>query len=128
MNGIAVGIDLVDVERIERLIERAGDRMLNRLLTSDERTYCESQISPAIHIAARIAAKEAAYKAFSQCGCEGIIWWRDFEVVRDSQNRPTLHLHNGAETSATELKIASYLLSLTHTENQAAAIVVLLRS
>ena len=128
MNGLAVGIDLVDVERIQRLIERAGDRMLNRLLSPDERTYCESQASPAIHIAARIAAKEAAYKAFSQYGCQGIIWWRDFEVVRDSQNRPTLCLHNGAEMNATDLNITSCLLSLTHTENQAAAVVVLLRS
>ena len=128
MNGLAVGIDLVDVARIERLIEKAGDRMLNRLLTAEERRYCESQISPAIHIAARIAAKEAAYKAFSQCGSEGIIWWRDFEVIRDSQNRPTLDLHNGAETSAADLKVTSCLLSLTHTDSQAAAVVVLLRS
>ena len=61
-----VGIDLVDVDRIERLIVQYGERALARLLFEGEREYCLSKAAPARHVAARVAAKEAAYKALSR--------------------------------------------------------------
>ena len=61
MELIGVGIDLVDVPRVERMIERHGERVVARFLTARERAYVNGKHRPALHIAARIAAKEAAY-------------------------------------------------------------------
>ena len=70
MSAAGVGIDLVDIDRIERLIEQFGDRALDRLLFESEREYCLSKASPARHVAVRVAAKEATYKALSQAGAD----------------------------------------------------------
>ena len=63
MNALAIGIDLVTVARVERLLERHEDRALERLLTDAEQAYCRGMAYPARHVAARIAAKEAVFKA-----------------------------------------------------------------
>ncbi len=126
MSVIAVGLDLVDVERVEQMIGRHGDRVLQRLLTRTEREYCLSQAVPARHIAARIAAKEAAYKALSQGGTERVVWWQDVEVKRDGKGRPTVSFKGRARESAVDLHVSSSLLSISHSENSAAAVVLLL--
>jgi len=125
---VAVGLDFVDVSRIERMLERHGDRALRRLLTEDERSYCQAKAVPARHVAARIAAKEATYKALSQGGSDRVVWWSHVEVVHDARGRPGLRLYDRAQTSAAELGITQCLVSLTHSDAQAAAIVVLLNS
>ena len=66
MELIGIGIDLVDVARVERMMARHGDRVIARFLTPRERSYVEGKHRPALHIAARIAAKEAAYKALQR--------------------------------------------------------------
>ncbi len=126
MTVIAVGLDLVDVGRVERMLTRHGDRILRRLLTEDERSYCQAKAVPARHVAARIAAKEATYKALSQGGSDRVVWWPHVEVVRDSRGRPGLRLHDRARAIAAELGVTQCLVSLTHSDAQAAAIVVLL--
>ncbi|MFQ6047712.1 MAG: 4'-phosphopantetheinyl transferase superfamily protein, partial [Gemmatimonadales bacterium] len=65
MSLIAVGLDLVEVERVRRLLQSKGERALRRLLTDAERDYCMAQAVPERHVAARLAAKEAAYKALA---------------------------------------------------------------
>ena len=65
MNPIAIGVDVVDVARVERMLARHGDRALLRVLTEEERAYCQRMAVPARHVAARLAAKEAAYKALA---------------------------------------------------------------
>ncbi len=127
MTPLAVGLDLVDIGRVERLLDRHGERALRRILTSAEREYCLSQATPARHVAARIAAKEAAYKALSQGGVDRVFWWRDVEVVRDSNSRPSLELHGRAKAGAAEIGVSGLLLSLTHSESQAAAVVILVQ-
>ena len=127
MNVIGVGLDLVDVPRVERLIERHGDRALDRLLVGEELEYCRSQAMPARPVAARIAAKEAAYKALSQAGTDQVIWWRDVEVKRDARGRPSLEFHGRGVESASELAVTASLLSITHCDTAAAAVVILLR-
>lgn len=127
MMPLAVGLDLVDIRRVERMLERHSDRALQRILTSAEREYCLSQAAPARHVAARIAAKEAAYKALSQGGAERVFWWRDVEVIRDSNSRPSLELHGRAKAGASQIGVSGLLLSLTHSESQAAAVVILLQ-
>ncbi len=126
MRVLGVGLDLVDVARVERMLERHGHRVLERLLSEQERDYCQSLAFPARHVAARIAAKEAAYKALSQAGTEEVLWWGDMEVLRDSRGRPHLRLLERAKGCADAVGVVQCLLSLTHSEEQAGAIVIIL--
>jgi holo-[acyl-carrier protein] synthase len=120
-----VGIDLVEVDRVRRLLERFGDRALERLLTAEERAYCLAKAYPAPYVAARIAAKEAAFKALAYDE-EGLrIRWTDLEVARDPDGRPRLRLHGRAAEAAARLGIRDSSVSLTHERTMAAAVVVL---
>lgn len=122
-----MGLDVVDVERVERLLERGTDRVFRRLLTEQEREYCVSKAAPAQHVAARIAAKEAAYKALQAGEGARAIRWRDMEVVSGTDGRPELIFHGSAKTTASRLQVKSALLSVTHSRSHAAAVVILLR-
>ena len=123
---IAVGIDIVGVPRVAALLERKGDRATNRLLTAAEAAYCLAQARPASHVAARIAAKEAVYKALQGSPDARAIGWRDIEVVRDWDGRPTARLSGRAARRAEQLEVAQVLLSLTHHHDTAAAFALLL--
>ena len=120
-----MGLDLVAIERVERLLQRSGERATRRLLTDRERVYCEGQPAPARHVAARLAAKEAAYKAFQGASHARGIAWRELEVTREADGRPGLTLHGRALAVAEELKVSTVFLSLSHTDEHAAAVVVL---
>jgi holo-[acyl-carrier protein] synthase len=117
-----IGIDLVAVARIERLLARHGPRALDRLLTEDERAYCLQMAVPARHVAARVAAKEAVYKALQGSEDARGIGWREIEVVRDPDGRPGVRLSGSAARRLVALEAAGVLLSLTHTDELAAAI------
>lgn len=127
MNAVGVGLDLVEVARVNDLLDRHPARALERLLTDRERAYCLAQAAPGVHVAARLAAKEAAFKALAPGGETAYLPWRDFEVVRATDGVPSLALHGRARDTATRLGIATTLLSLTHTAHYAAAVVILLR-
>jgi len=86
---VGVGIDIVEVMRVERLLERRSVRSLARLFTPAEQTYCTGRPRPALHLAARLAAKEAASKALGT-GFSGGVSWREIEVVADADGRPML--------------------------------------
>ena len=124
MSTVGVGIDLVDIVRIERLIGQFGDRAIDRLLFETEREYCLSKAAPARHIAARVAAKEAAYKALSQAGADQVLWWHDMEVVLDETGVPIIVFHDRGLAVFEKLQLKSCLLSLTHSNLQAGAVVV----
>lgn len=126
MTPLGIGIDVVDVPRVERLLERKGDRALRRLLTDGERAYCLAQSEPARHIAARLAAKEAAFKAFHSGGARRMIGWQEIEVLRQNHGEPTLALHRRARASAEDLHVARALVSLSHSHAHAVAVVLLL--
>ena len=123
---LGVGIDVVDVARVARLLERKGRRALDRLLSDAERAYCLAQPEPARHIAARLAAKEAAFKAFHSGGARRMIGWREIEVQREPHGEPTLVLRGRAQQCAADLHLARALVSLSHSHTQAVAIVLLL--
>lgn len=120
-----VGIDVVDVARIKALLSSKGERVLERLLTEEERRYCAPKPRPEQHIAARVAAKEAAFKALSGSEAARGIGWREIEVRTEDDGRPRLVLHGRAEQRATELRVNHHWLSLTHGDTVAAAVVVL---
>jgi holo-[acyl-carrier protein] synthase len=121
-----VGIDLVDHERVRTMMERVGaDRVLARLLTQSEREYCTRMRDPHPHVAVRLAAKEAGFKALAgDVEARGIAW-QEIEVVHDEQRRPVLRLHGRAWQRAVALGVTSIHVSLTHSKHTAAAIVIL---
>jgi holo-[acyl-carrier protein] synthase len=122
---LGLGIDLVDIERVERLLERKGNRALARLFTAGEAAYAGRRPQPARHLAARFAAKEAAFKALAGNELARTIGWRDIEVVTHGDGRPDLLLHGAAASRAAEIGVRRAHLSLTHSDATAAAVVVL---
>jgi holo-[acyl-carrier protein] synthase len=119
-----IGIDLVDIARVEKLIDAKGDRALRRLFTADEVAYALARPLPAQHLAARLAAKEAAFKALAGTSLARGIGWREIEVVR-GEERPTLLFHGRAAERIAELGVTEVWVSLTHSGTTAAAMVVL---
>lgn len=126
MTPIATGLDLVAVDRIQRMLDRMAERVLARLLTPDERAYCLRMAVPARHVAARIAAKEAVYKALQGTEDARGIGWREIEVVRSPEGRPSVALRGRARRRLEELGGREVLLSLTHTDDLAGAIAIVI--
>lgn len=126
MTVLGLGLDLVDVARVERLWERHAERAARRLLTTEERRYCAGKAAPARHVAARLAAKEAAFKALAGNALARRIWWLELEVVRAAGEPPRLEFHGRAAERCRELGVRRALLTLTHTDRTAGAVVVLL--
>lgn len=119
-----LGMDLVEIARIEDSVRRHGERFIKRVFTAAEQAYCGLQRHPAQHLAARFAAKEAGAKALGS-GIRGEVGWLDVEVVREAGHAPKLLLHRGARKRAEVLGVTGVFLSLTHTETTAGAVVVL---
>ena len=115
-----IGIDVVEVERIGDAIARHGESLLARLFTPAERAYCAAKKFPAIHYAARFAAKEAVAKALGT-GIGQHANWLDLEVTHDAAGAPKLVLHAAAAEFAKSHGIAEVHISLTHTKSHAAA-------
>jgi holo-[acyl-carrier protein] synthase len=116
---LRVGVDLMDVERIARGLERYGERFYARFFTESERTQCEGNPQ---RLAARFAAKEATAKALGT-GI-GDVKWTEIEVDCDDRGRPRLRLHGNAAQIAAELGLTTWDISLSHTPQQAIAFVV----
>jgi holo-[acyl-carrier protein] synthase len=113
-----VGIDLLEIERLERALERRA-RLAERLFTEAERAYAEGRPRPARHLAARFCAKEAVAKALGLAGWS----FRDVEVVA-TEGAPHVELRGAAARRARELG-AEVSVSLTHSGSLAAAVAVL---
>ena len=116
------GVDLCEVSRIKDAIGRHGRRFVERIFTEREIAYSESKANSFERFAARFAAKEAGMKALGTGWRRGVTW-KDFEVVNLPTGRPTLSLHGKAAEIAKELGVNNIALSLTHTKDQALAIV-----
>jgi holo-[acyl-carrier protein] synthase len=121
---LGIGIDLVEVTRIEEAIHRFGDRFIERVLHPEELAYCMAQNKPGPFIAARFAAKEAVSKALGT-GIGSELGWQDIIVRRLSSGAPHVELRNkGLELMRIKGGVR-ILLSLTHTGGHAAAAVVI---
>jgi len=116
---LRIGVDLIDIARVARSLERYGERFYSRLFTENERKQCEGQ---AHRLAARFAAKEATAKALGT-GI-GDVRWIEIEVDGDDRGRPLLILHGNAAVIAANLGLQVWDVSLSHTQDQAIAFVV----
>ena len=121
---VGTGIDIAEVARIRRSIERFGDRFVERVYTPGEINYCDSKANRAERYAARFAAKEAAMKALGTGWNHGVRW-RDCEVTRMPGGRPSIAFHGKAAEFAAKLGVKNAALSLSHTVEQAIAQVIL---
>lgn len=121
---VAIGIDLVEIARIEEVFARQGDRFRARVFTEGEIAYSERRASKFASYAARFAAKEAAMKALGTGWSQGV-GWLDVEVVNEPSGAPALQLHGRALERMRELGGIRAHLSLTHSGNLAIAEVLL---
>ena len=124
MNVLGVGIDLVDIHRVVEMLDRREEQALQKLLTPAEREFVLAQPVPARHFAARIAAKEAVYKALQSLPEARGVGWQEIEVLRSVEGRPSVRLHGlAAELDRTQGPLIIEL-SLSHSEMTAGAVAV----
>jgi holo-[acyl-carrier protein] synthase len=122
---VGTGIDLVEIDRVARSIERYGRRFLERVYTEQEIAYCErKRRNAAESYAARFAAKEAGAKALGT-GMGFGVTWREIEVGREPAGRPLLLLHGRAAEIAQGMGVERCSLSITHSRSEAMAMVIL---
>lgn len=124
---IGLGADLIEVERVRGVLERQGERFLQRVFTEEERVYCSGMKFPHKHYAARFAAKEAVAKCFST-GIGAELGWRSVSIYHGERHQPLVRLDaQGAEllrrVGATHVHV-----TLSHTETMALAVAALVRA
>ena len=124
---VGIGFDLVAIERVEQMLARKEQRALDRLFTQHEQEYALARARPAMHLAARLAAKEAVFKALTGSDDAKLIGWKEAEVRRGDEGPPVLAFFGRAEARAKELGVTRVHLTLSHTNDIAGAVVVLER-
>jgi holo-[acyl-carrier protein] synthase len=120
-DGMRVGVDLIEIDRIRRALERHGEAFKERCFTAAERAYCDSKPNPPQHYAGRFAAKEAVGKAL---GSGVYFTWKEIEVR--GRPKPGVHLSGRTAAWAERVGAGSIELSMTHSRELAAAVAVAL--
>ena len=118
---LATGVDIIEIDRVQRSIDRFGDKLCNRIYTPQEQTYCAGKINS---LAGRYAVKEAVSKALGT-GI-GDINWTDIEVINDERGKPELILHNNAKALAAKQGLTQWSISISHTNTHAIGFAVAL--
>jgi len=121
---IGIGVDIVEIERFRKVVERLKDRFLLRVFAPGERNFCDNHRNSVPHFAVRFAAKEAVFKALGTGWAKGVTWL-DVEVLRERQDPPRLLLSGEALRLSENKGVRNLHLSLSHTEHSAIAMVVL---
>jgi holo-[acyl-carrier protein] synthase len=121
---LGVGIDIIEVGRIQASYEKFGDRFLKRILHDNEIAYCLSHKQPGPFLAARFAAKEAISKAFGT-GIGAQLSWQDMEVAKRPSGEPYVILHGNGLKLLAERGARVVLISLSHTQEHATAVAIL---
>lgn len=116
-----IGIDLLEIQRIRKSIERHGQHFLNRLFTQREQDYCYQFQDPTPHFAGRFAAKEAIVKALGT-GFGSQVNWHDVEVLADDLGKPVVHI---SEALRTRFHSPNIMVSISHSTEHATAVALL---
>ena len=116
---LTTGVDIIEIPRIKQVLDRYGQRFLNRVFTPSEIDYCNGR---APNLAGRFAVKEATMKALGT-GVRGV-GWKDIEGVRADSGAPSVKLYGRAEKRAEGLRIAEISVSISHSRKYAVAFVV----
>jgi len=120
---VHTGVDLVEIERIRRAVERYGEHFLMRIYTREERQQVAGNIAS---LAARFAAKEAVSKALGT-GI-GIVSWQEIEIIRSESGAPSVRLHGNAQAIAQKNGFTGWSVSISHSRTHAVAFFVCIAS
>ncbi len=120
MRIIAHGIDMVSCSRLEAVLERHGQKFLDRVFTPVEQEYCRDRKRRIEHLAGRFAAKEAVLKVLGTGWRSGIAW-TDVEVRNEPSGAPRVLLYGECRRLADQMRIAGVLISISHVETHAIA-------
>jgi holo-[acyl-carrier protein] synthase len=121
----AIGIDIVEIKRLEKVSKKWGRAFLKRVYTDRELAYAKSKKYPAQHLAARFAAKEALFKALGEVE-NNFVGWKNIEILNDHYGKPVVHWHGAAEVCRKKRGLKGAAVSLSHTENYAVASAMLI--
>ena len=124
---LALGCDLIEVERVRGVCERQGERFLQRVFTDEERAYCLSMKYPYKHLAARFAAKEAVSKCFTT-GIGAELGWRSVSIYHGPRHEPLVRLDEKGQQLLQAVQATHVLVSLSHSDTAAMAVAALVRS
>lgn len=113
-----LGNDIIEIKRIEEVIERQGQKFLDRLFTIEEQNYCLKHLQSGRHFAGRFAAKEAILKALGT-GLRDGISWLDFEILNNEQGKPVVHLSKSLQS---KFNNPTLLISISHSKDYATAV------
>ncbi len=119
-----IGIDLIEVLRIEKILNKRYEPFTRKVYSSAEIDYCKKKPFPQIHFAARFAAKESFLKALG-IGLGMGVSLTDIELINQMNEKPILKLHNKAKSIIIDEEIRSVQVSVSHTKNYAGAVVIL---
>lgn len=111
---LRIGVDLIEIARIEQGVARHGQRFYERFFTHQEQAQCEGRTAS---LAGRFAVKEAVAKALGT-GI-GDMRWLDIEIICDERGQPRLFLHNQAQQLADQLGLTEWAISISHTDSHA---------
>jgi len=124
---LGLGCDVIEIERIGGVLERQGERFLQRVFTEEERTYSFGHKYPHRHLAARFAAKEAVSKAFTT-GIGAELGWKSVSIYHGSRREPLVRLDEKGRALLREAGATNVLVSLSHTDTVAMAVAALVRT
>jgi holo-[acyl-carrier protein] synthase len=117
-------VDIVETKRVQESVEKFGERFLNRCFLPGEITYCQSMKFPALHYAARFAAKEAISKAFGT-GIGRQLGWKDMEICKRESGEPYIAWHGKGVELVKSRGVTESFVSLSHTQDYAVAQAIL---
>jgi holo-[acyl-carrier protein] synthase len=123
---LGLGCDVIEIERVRGVLERQGERFVQRVFTEEERAYCFSHKAPDLHLAARFAAKEAVSKAFTT-GIGAELGWRSISIYHGSRNEPLVRLDEKGQALLAQVGATHVFVSLSHTALVAMAVAALVR-
>jgi len=124
---LGIGIDIIEVKRVEKMLEKRGESFLKRVFLPEEIEYCRNKSYPAQHYAARLAVKEAVMKAFGE-GWTEKIGWKDILVTRTQKGQPGVELLDKGKKLRKEREVGEILISLSHADNYSVAQAIIIRN
>jgi holo-[acyl-carrier protein] synthase len=124
---LGLGCDIIEVARVRGVVERQGERFLQRVFTDEERAYCFRQAHPHKHLAARFAAKEAISKCFTT-GIGAELGWRSASIYHGERKQPLVRLDELGLDLLRKTGATHVLVTLSHTEGTAMAVAALVRA
>jgi holo-[acyl-carrier protein] synthase len=121
---LGLGIDIIEIARVKKSIEKYGDKFLDKVFTEEEIKYCNSKFNKYQHYAARFAAKEAVYKALASGWKEGLRW-KDIEIQNDASGMPSIKPTGKLQSflsGDTQLRI-----SISHSDNYVTSVAIIFK-